>query len=337
MATRRRNTTHRRRTHRRGKRFLAGVRQATYTDHFRYRLGMATGRQLLRLVNIIRVRKGLPPIPIKGSWSNPTGKAQQSGNTWHGMAVKTHPKGHKRWKWPGTISVTSSGLPASRRAGSGRVAGRPGQVPNGRPGPAPTSSARRAGGQPAVASQKKPTKRTATQPKAPAQPAPKPAATAQSAPAQPAPVVVGPWPGSGPVQPAPAPPSTTPAPATSGNAAPALRTTSTDSGGTTMDGEFLTEAPETDAEFVGSMRGFAGDLFNLSAKMEEFQATLLERVGLDSAAVTGIGRASESLATSASTVNDVIIDFMTTYEGIIETVQNGTKIPGNTFFTGDVD
>ena len=99
---------------------------------------------------------------------------------------------------------------------------------------------------------------------------------------------------------------------------------------------FFGEAPTTDTEYVQGMRAFAQQLTGYAGQMEEYQATLLERVGLDSSCVSQLGRASEAMTEAANGINDAVIDFMTTYEGVIETVSNGTKLPGNSFFTGDV-
>ena len=56
-------------------RWWKNVRAHTHTDDLAARLGAATGRTIARGVNLVRARRGLPPIPIKGTWTNPRGKS----------------------------------------------------------------------------------------------------------------------------------------------------------------------------------------------------------------------------------------------------------------------
>ena len=56
-------------------RWWKNVRAHTHTDDLAARLGAATGRTIARGVNLARARRGLPPIPIKGTWTNPRGKS----------------------------------------------------------------------------------------------------------------------------------------------------------------------------------------------------------------------------------------------------------------------
>lgn len=107
----------------------------------------------------------------------------------------------------------------------------------------------------------------------------------------------------------------------------------------TMPGiEGLAEAPETDAEYVAALRGVGGEIHGLAERVQEVQASLLEVVGMDSAALGAYDVMAEGLTMAAEAANQAVTDFLTTYAGVIETAQSGVKIPGGEgrFFTGDV-
>jgi hypothetical protein len=107
----------------------------------------------------------------------------------------------------------------------------------------------------------------------------------------------------------------------------------------TSGSEALTNVPETDAEYVAALRGLAGEVFRHASRLEEYQAALLEVVGLDVSSTRRYGAAAEHLSEAAMSIRGIVADFLETYSGVIETAQKGIKIPGGEgrFFTGDVE
>lgn len=102
--------------------------------------------------------------------------------------------------------------------------------------------------------------------------------------------------------------------------------------------EGLAEAPETDAEYVAALRGVAAEIHGLAYRVQEVQASLLEVVGIDQAALGAYGLMAEGLDQAAEAANQAVTDFLSTYAGVIEVAQSGISIPGGLgrFFTGDV-
>ena len=99
----------------------------------------------------------------------------------------------------------------------------------------------------------------------------------------------------------------------------------------------LSETPETDAEYVAGLRGLASESRSFGTRIEELQASLLEAVGMDQAALGAYEAMAEGAHMVADAAQQATIDFLNTYQGVIETAQAGIKIPGNNqFFTGDV-
>lgn len=102
--------------------------------------------------------------------------------------------------------------------------------------------------------------------------------------------------------------------------------------------EAMSEAPATDAEYVAALRGLAGEVKDYGSRIEEIQASLLEAVGMDQAALGAYPAMAEHANGLAESANQAVSDFLSTYSGILETAQSGVKIPGGEgrFFTGDV-
>jgi hypothetical protein len=99
---------------------------------------------------------------------------------------------------------------------------------------------------------------------------------------------------------------------------------------------FLTETPTSDLEYVTGLRTLAAGIGQTSHELEEYRAVLVEQAGMDASVTEALGRAAEALATAASEVGNAVIDFMTAYRSIIETAAE-RRVPGNTFFTGEVE
>lgn len=99
---------------------------------------------------------------------------------------------------------------------------------------------------------------------------------------------------------------------------------------------FLTETPSNDLEYVTGMRSLAAEVAQVAHQLEEYRAGLIENLGMDASVTDALGRAAEAFATGASEVGNAVIDFMTAYEAIISTASE-RHIPGNTFFSGEVE
>lgn len=102
--------------------------------------------------------------------------------------------------------------------------------------------------------------------------------------------------------------------------------------------EGLLESPETDAEYVAVLRGLSERIRAMAEQVQEAQASLLENVGIDSAALGAFEGIAEGLMAAAEGCTQAVVDFLNAYQGVIETAQSGVKIPGGEgrFFTGDV-
>jgi hypothetical protein len=102
--------------------------------------------------------------------------------------------------------------------------------------------------------------------------------------------------------------------------------------------EALSETPETDAEYVAALRGLCDEVHGFGERIEEIQASLLEAVGMDQAALGAYGAMAEGAHMMADAAQQATIDFLTTYQGVIETAQAGVSIPGDKgrFWTGEV-
>lgn len=103
----------------------------------------------------------------------------------------------------------------------------------------------------------------------------------------------------------------------------------------------LTEAPETDADYVAGLRVISDQLGQLGSAMEEYEAMIIEQVGVDQSATGRFGPAAEAMHSAAEHIAGAVQDFLSIYAGVIETAASGTSIPDgkggrSRFWTGDV-
>lgn len=353
--------------------FWHGFRHATHTDHLRARVGGAAGRALVRKINKGRARRGKPPIPQRGGdWftlpgqvkpfrpARPTSTGRVSGVRLPArppaqgrpgpkptVAGRVKARAGRIVKGPqavqnkdqaaaagaspvfsgpyvtassgtvagrkvkrGSISVTSSGIAGPGNRGAGAGIGVPAYGGGGEAGDdghmiSPGSAGGSATG---------------------------------GAPVGPG-GLYGPNGGERTGTGWPTPPQTN-------RPDPDRSTTSTTTEGSSMsnptvggaDATALIETPETDAEYVAALRGLAVQIRSLADSVQEVQASLLESVGMDQAALGAYDAIAEGLGSAAEACNQAVTDFLSVYAGVIETAQSGVKIPGGQgrFFTGDV-
>jgi hypothetical protein len=113
------------------------------------------------------------------------------------------------------------------------------------------------------------------------------------------------------------------------------------SGGTTSKEQDMPEmyfdfsdAPESDADHLDRLKDLARGLNTISEGIAQYEETLAN-AGLDSKSYAGLAAAAEAAAESASALSSAARKFTSTYQGVIETVANGTKLPDGKFFTGE--
>ncbi|MGL5830074.1 MAG: hypothetical protein ACRC0L_10970 [Angustibacter sp.] len=96
----------------------------------------------------------------------------------------------------------------------------------------------------------------------------------------------------------------------------------------------FTDAPESDADHLDRLQGLARGLNSISEGIAQYEETLVS-VGLDAKSFSGLGEAAEAAAEAASSLSSAARRFASVYQGVIETVANGTKLPDGRFFTGE--
>jgi hypothetical protein len=347
----RRRPTHRRPSSRTRRRpgFWHGLRHATHTDHLRARVGGAAGRALVRRINRHRARRGKPPIPDRGG-------------DWYILPEHVRPMRPSRPSRPSPVGLASVKTPkptAAPQAGTApktpRVAGQPKAKTASTPPPKATTPAKTPVPRRVVTRIIKGAPAATTQGQAKAQGQPPvfsgPYVKASSGKAsqrkvKPGTISVTSSGISGPGNQGAGAGIGAPAYGTGGETgdgdhmlSPQHVQTNGDTTMSTMPGvEALSEAPETDAEYVAALRGLAGEVAGFGDRIEEIQASLLEHVGMDQAALGAYTAMAEHANGLAEATNQAVTDFLNTYAGVIETAQSGVKIPGGEgrFFTGDV-
>ncbi len=96
----------------------------------------------------------------------------------------------------------------------------------------------------------------------------------------------------------------------------------------------FTEAPESDSDHLDRLQGLARGLNTISEGIAQYEETL-SGVGLDAKSFSGLSEAAEAAAEAAGSLSSAARRFASVYQGVIETVANGTKLPDGKFFTGE--
>jgi len=99
-------------------------------------------------------------------------------------------------------------------------------------------------------------------------------------------------------------------------------------GAPTMSTETLHEAPETDVEHTTALQGLA-DRVRSDADAVENYVDICTNLGIDPSALGPLESAAQSLVEAAAALEASVAAFSTTYEGIIETVESGVRLPGS--------
>ena len=99
-------------------------------------------------------------------------------------------------------------------------------------------------------------------------------------------------------------------------------------GAPTMSTETLHEAPETDVEHTTALQTLA-DRVRSDADAVENYVDICTNLGIDPSALGPLESAAQSLVEAAAALEASAAAFNTTYEGIIETVESGVRLPGS--------
>jgi hypothetical protein len=99
-------------------------------------------------------------------------------------------------------------------------------------------------------------------------------------------------------------------------------------GAPTMSTETLHEAPETDVEHTTALQTLA-DRVRADADAVENYVDICTNLGIDPSALGPLESAAQSLVEAAAALEASVAAFNTTYEGIIETVESGVRLPGS--------
>lgn len=94
--------------------------------------------------------------------------------------------------------------------------------------------------------------------------------------------------------------------------------------------------PETDGDLLHFLAAEASGLSGYAQAMEQLSEHLLSGVGLDPAALQGIAEIAQHIAEAAAQVTTASNRFQSAYQGVRETVSNGTVLPfRGRFMTGE--
>ena len=85
--------------------------------------------------------------------------------------------------------------------------------------------------------------------------------------------------------------------------------------------------PESDGDLIAFMRGVAAGMHGQAEALEQLAEHLVSGLGVDPAAVQGITEYAQAVTECAALMARANAQFQQVYQGVRETVANGTVLP----------